>query len=154
MPKHYLLVAILAIATLVAGCESIPLLAPEPTAVPFARFTAEDVVASFGQAGLQVDNVARDMLMGRGAPNSYSDRYVFEIPRVAPLGGQFLIFESPADMGEWLAFVETLRANRETRRDVIYVYPYANVILQVNANLLPEEANAFREALYTLENGL
>jgi hypothetical protein len=33
---------------------------------------------------------------------------------------------------------------------VAYVYPYANVLLQLNANLLPAEANAFREALYAL----
>jgi hypothetical protein len=154
MPKHYLLVLVLAIATVFAGCESIPLLAPEATTVPFARFTAEDVIGAFGQAGLQVENVSRSMLMGRGAPNSYSDRYVFEIPRIAPLGGQFLIFDTAAAMGEWLAYVESLRADASTRRDVIYVYPYANVLLQVNANLLPEEANAFRAALASLGNGL
>jgi hypothetical protein len=43
-----------------------------------------------------------------------------------------------------------LRADRDTRRDVAYVYSFANVLLQVNANLLPEEANAFRAALFGL----
>jgi hypothetical protein len=154
MPKHYLLILILAIGLGLAGCEGAPqLFAPEATPVPFARFSAEDVVGAFSRAGLQVDNVTRDMLMGRGAPNTFRDRYVFEIPRIAPLGGQFMIFDTPEAMGEWVAYVERLRANTDTRRDVIYVYPYANVLLQVNASLRPEEANAFRAALSDLEGG-
>lgn len=150
MPKHYLLIIILAIAAALTGCESVQLFASEPTAEPFARYSADDVIGAFSRAGLPVENVSRNMLMGRGAPSSFRDRYVFEIPRIAPLGGQFMIFDTPEGLGEWLAYVETLRANAATRRDVIYVYSYANVLLQVNANLLPEEANAFRAALSSL----
>lgn len=150
MPKHYLLIIILAIAAALAGCESVQLLSPEPTAAPFARYAADDVISAFSRAGLQVENVSRNMLMGRGAPSGFRDRYIFEIPRIAPLGGQFMIFDTPEAMSEWLAYVETLRANAQTRRDVIYVYPYANVLLQVNANLLLEEANAFRAALASM----
>lgn len=153
MPKHYLFVCVLAIVTLLAGCESVPFLQPPPTATPFARFTADDVIAGFSRAGLAVQNVSRDMLIGRDAPNSYSNRYVFEITHIAPLGGQILIFDTPEGMGEWLGYIERLRAGAETRRDVIYVYPYANVLLQVNANLLPSEANQFRAALQGMGGG-
>jgi hypothetical protein len=150
MSKHYLLVLVLTMLVLVSGCEGLPFGQPEPTEVPFNRFTAQDVFNGFSQAGLAVEAVARDMLIGRDAPSGYSDRYVFEVPRLAPLGGQVLIFDTPEGLGEWLAFIETLRADPDTRRDVAYVYPYANVLLQLNANLLPAEANAFREALYAL----
>ncbi|MFN8378418.1 MAG: hypothetical protein U0452_07075 [Anaerolineae bacterium] len=153
MQKHYLFVLVLTILGLTAACESLPFGQAAATDVPFARFTAQDVFNSFSQAGLQVDSVTRDMLIGRDAPGGFSDRYVFEIPRVAPLGGQVLIFDTPAEMGEWLAFVETLRSNPDTRRDVIYVYPYANILLQLNANLLPAEANQFREAMVALGSG-
>lgn len=153
MRKHYLFVLVLAILGVAAGCESLPFGQAAATEIPFNRFTAQEVFNSFSQAGLQVNSVTRDMLTGRDAPGGFRDRYVFEIPRVAPLGGQVLIFDTPAAMGEWVAYVESLRADRATRRDVIYVYPYANVMLQLNANLLPAEANAFREALYGLGNG-
>ena len=149
MPKHYLFALLLTMLVLAGGCESSPF-GQSATEVPFARFTAEDVFNGFSQAGLQADNVTRDMLMGREAPNSFSDRYVFEIPRIAPLGGQVLIFDTPEAMGEWIAFIERLRADPDTRRDVVYVYPFANVMIQVNAGLYPDEANAFREALYAL----
>jgi hypothetical protein len=147
--KHYLFVLILTMLVLVSGCEGFLGQTP-PTEVPFARFTAQDVFDGFSTAGLPVQAVARDMLIGREAPSGYRDRYVFEISRIAPQGGQVLIFDTPEAMGEWLAFIESLRADRDTRRDVAYVYSFANVLLQVNANLLPEEANAFRAALFGL----
>lgn len=152
MRKHYLFVIVLTILGLAAACESLPIGQAAATEVPFARFTAQDVFNSFSQAGLQVDNVTRNMLIGRDAPGGFRDRYVFEIPRVAPLGGQVLIFDTPEAMGQWIAYVESLRANSETRRDVIYVYPFANILLQLNANLLPAEANDFRAAMAGLED--
>ena len=148
--KHYLFVFVLTILVLVTGCESLPFGRPAPTEVPFARFTAQDVFDGFSRAGLSVQAVTRDMLIGREAPGGYRDRYVFEVPRIAPLGGQVLIFDTPEALAEWLSFIESLRSDPDTRRDVVYVYPFANVLLQVNANLLMSEANAFREALYAL----
>jgi hypothetical protein len=47
----------------------------------------------------------------------------------------------------WQDYVAQLRADSTTRRDVVYVYVKNNVMLQVNANLTTEEANAFRDAL-------
>ena len=153
MRKHYLFVLILTILGMAAACESLPFAGASATEVPFARFTAQDVFNSFSQAGLQANSVTRDMLIGRDAPGGFRDRYVFEIPRIAPLGGQVLMFDTPEAMGEWIAYVESLRANPNTRRDVVYVYPFANILLQLNASLLPAEANDFRAAMQSLDDG-
>lgn len=153
MRKHYLFVLILTILGVATACESLPFGGSPATAVPFARFTAQDVFNSFSQAGLQASSVTRNMLIGRDAPGGFRDRYVFEIPRIAPLGGQVLIFDTPEAMGEWIAYIERLRANPNTRRDVVYAYPFANILLQLNANLLSAEANDYRAAMMALDDG-
>ena len=54
-------------------------------------------------------------------------------------------------MQAWQTYIDRLRANANTRRDVIYVYVVGNVMLQLNANLFPAEADAFRTALFSME---
>jgi hypothetical protein len=147
MAKRYLFLLLLTMTTLVAACESLGIGQQQPTAVPFARFTAQDVVAAFSTAGLEVQGVQRDMAVGRGAPNTFSERYVFEVPRIAPAGGQILVFQSQSDLDAWQQYFAQLRADSATRRDVVYVFVKENVILQVNANLTTQEASAFEDAL-------
>jgi hypothetical protein len=118
-----------------------------PTAVPFATYTAQQVLDAFASAGLDIQNVQRDMQVGRDTPTTFSDRYTFEIPIVAPNGGQIVIFDSSANMQAWRDYIEQLRNDRLTRRDVIYVYENHNVMVQVNANLPLEEANRFRDVV-------
>lgn len=77
----------------------------------------------------------------------FNDRYTFAIDRIAPDGGQVLFFTSDAQMQSWLSYISRLRADSETRRDVVYVYTNGNVLMQLNANLLPAEAQAFEAAL-------
>jgi hypothetical protein len=147
MVKRYLFLLLLTITALVAGCENLGIGQQQPTAVPFARYTAQDVINAFSTAGLQVQNVQRDMAVGRGAPNTFNERYVFEVPRIAPAGGQILVFLNQEDLAAWQGYISQLRADSATRRDVVYVYVKDNVMLQVNANLTTLEANAFRDAL-------
>lgn len=149
--KRYLILCLTAMLA-VSGCASLGIGGePEPTPIPFNRFNAQNVFDAFSRAGLQVQNLQRDMLIGRDAPSTFSDRYIFEIERIAPSGGQILIFSTPDDMHAWQTYIDTLRANANTRRDVIFVYTYGNVMLQMNANLFPNEADAFRTALFTME---
>lgn len=149
--KRYLVLLLLTITAITGGaCSSLGLGQAEPTALPFNRYTAQDVINAIGGAGLVIENVRRDMLIGRDAPSTFSDRYIFEIPRIAPSGGQILVFDSPENLAVWENYIDRLRASAETRRDVVYVYVHANVMLQVNANLTPAEADSFRTALLTM----
>ena len=150
MKQRYLVLLVLAMLAL-GGCGgsggSIFGGPAEPTALPFQRHTGQDVLNALGAAGLSVDRPTRDMVVGRDAPTTFSDRYTFEITSVAPNGGQVLVFDNPASMQEWVDFIERLRSDSNTRRDVIYTYVHNNVILQINTNLLPDEANRYKAAL-------
>ncbi|MFN8375628.1 MAG: hypothetical protein U0694_22495 [Anaerolineae bacterium] len=50
-------------------------------------------------------------------------------------------------MQAWRDYIEQLRNDRLTRRDVVYVYEHANVMVQVNSTLPIDEANLFRDAV-------
>ena len=115
MVKRYLFLLLLTITVFIAGCASLGIGQPTATVIPYNRYTAQDVFSAFSTAGLQVQNSQRDMLVGRGAPAGFSDRYVFEIPRIAPAGGQVLIFDRPEGLAEWEAYIERLRADTATR---------------------------------------
>ena len=147
MAKRYLFLLLLTMTVLATACESLGVGQPPATAIPFARFNAQDVISAFSTAGLQVQGVQRDMAVGRGAPNTFSERYVFEIPRIAPAGGQILVFQQQSDLTAWQSYIAQLRADSATRRNVVYVYVKENVMLQVNADLTSQEANAFENAL-------
>jgi hypothetical protein len=137
------------VCVLAAACALLVLSAcsalnpPTATPVPFARFTADQVLAAFESAGALVRNPAREMLVGRDAPATFSDRVLFEIPRIAPAGGQILVFSTPESLAEWRAYIDRLRADPDTRRDVIFVYENANLLLQLNAGLTPQEADVY-----------
>ncbi len=148
MLKRYLFAGLIATVIVLGGCD-LPGSAA-PTAVPFAQFSIQHVRDAFAQAGLPVQSMLRDMTAGRDAPLTFNDRYTFAIDRIAPDGGQVLFFNSAEQMQAWLTFIARLRADSETRRDVVYVYTNGNVLLQVNANLLPAEAQAFEAALNSL----
>lgn len=151
MVKRYLFLLLLTMTALAAGCASLGIGQPTETPVPFNRHTAQDVFSVLSSAGLEAQNLRRDLVVGRGAPSTFSDRYIFEISRIAPSGGQVLIFETPDGLTEWQEYIATLRANNATRRDVVYVFVRGNVMLQVNANLTTQEANAYRDALMGME---
>jgi len=152
MRKRYLVLWSLAIwlvsALFISGCASIG--STPPTAIPFNRFTAQSVFNALENANVSIQNPQRDMLIGRDAPSTFSDRYIFEVARIAPAGGQMLIFQTPEAMAEWEGYINRLRANTTTRREVIFVYTYGNVILQLNANLTPQEADVFRVTLLSM----
>jgi hypothetical protein len=151
MVKQYLFLLVMTMTALTAGCASLGIGEPTATPIPFNRYTAQDVFSAMSAANLQVQNSQRDLVVGRGAPSTFIDRYIFEIPRIAPSGGQVLIFETPEGLSEWQEYIGQLRSDNSTRRDVVYVFVKDNVMLQVNANLTTQEANAYRDALMGME---
>lgn len=150
MVKRYPVLLLLTMIVFTSGCASIGIGEPTQTPIPFERYAAQDVFDSFSTAGLEAQNLQREMSVGRGAPARFKDRYVFEIPRIAPSGGQLLVFENPEDLTAWQDYVTQLRSDTATRRDVVYVYVNGNLLLQVNANLTAQEANAYRDAFMAL----
>lgn len=147
MKKQYLVCLLLAIILTANGCGGIA----QPTTVPFNRFTAQNALDAFSTAGLTVQNAKRDMTVGRGAPGNITDRYVFEIPRVAPDGGQIVVFSTQSALDEWNAYIEHLRADSSTRPDVAYVYVNGNLLLQLSKTLTNDEANAYRDAFMAIK---
>jgi len=142
---------LLALGILLTGCSGGGLFtSPTAAPLPFNRLTAQQVLDAFNRANLGVENVRRDMLIGRDAPSTFSDRYIFEIASIAPNGGQVLIFATPTDLATWEEYITRLRADPTARRGVIYVYTHANVLIQVNAALTTQQAAAFRTALLGL----
>jgi hypothetical protein len=151
MLKQYLFLLLLTMTVLAAGCASLGIGQPTETPIPFDRYTAEDVFSALSEAGVQAQNTQRDLVVGRGAPSTFIDRYIFEIPRIAPAGGQVLVFETPDGLNAWQEYIGQLRSDNATRRNVVYVYVKDNVMLQVNANLTTQEANGYRDALMGME---
>jgi hypothetical protein len=143
--------AILFLIALITACASLPGQSPTATPRPFAAFRAEDVITRLNEAGLDIANVRSDTAVGRGAPATFNTRVIFEIPRIAPGGGQVMTFRTPEDLQTWQDYVIGLRSNPETRRDVVYVYVNQNAMLQLNANLTNAEAQAYRDIFLALE---
>jgi hypothetical protein len=158
MIKQYRVLRAIAIAVIaivvtsgIAACSSIPGLQPTNTPIPFARFNAQQVFDAFAAAGLGFQNPVSDLQAGRGAPLTFNERYIFEIPRIAPLGGQVVIFRTPDDLQAWEEWIADLRNDPTTRRDVVYVYTNGNAMIQLNASLTNVEAGAFRDVFLGLE---
>lgn len=151
MRQQYLSLVLLAmIALFGAGCDVLN--PPQPTAIPFQQLSAEDVFNAFARAGLQLQNPQKETtVQGRGAPTGFADRYVFEIPRVAPAGGQVLVFSDAAQLQAWQEYIDRLRNDSATRRDVVYVYVNQNVMLQLSASLTNLEAAAYRDAFMGIQ---
>ncbi|GEM_PF-603643 len=134
---------------LMSGCATLEQIAsggatPTPTPLPFDRFNGEEIFAAWQSMGLPLENIRVDMSVGRDAPLTFVQRYVFEIPRIAPGGGQVVIFNTPEDLQAWTDWITTLRNDPEQRRNVVYVYTNANALIQLNADLTNQEAAAYR----------
>ena len=142
----------MAILIAVAGCATLGIGgSPTATPIPFDHIDVQDVFNAFARAGLEIANPEKQMLVqGRGAPTEFRDRYIFEIPRIAPNGGQIIAFASPEQLQEWQGYIDKLRSDSETRRDVVYVYVNGNILIQLSASLTTSEANAYRDALMSL----
>lgn len=156
LSKRYLVLLLLAMNVLVSvltGCASIDEAingprTPTATPEPFAFFTGQQVIDALRAAGLSVENPEEQALtIGRDAPLTYNHRSIFEISRIAPDGGQILVFDDPAGLQAWQDYIARLSQDSSTRRDVVYTYVHRNILLQLNANLLPDEATRYRRAL-------
>jgi hypothetical protein len=146
--KHYLL--LLVIAMLTASCDSLAVGDPTATPAPYDRHTAQNVFTAFARAGLIAGDLEQNTDVQRDAPRGLGDRWVFSIERIAPAGGQIVIFADPAQQREWEGYIDRLRASTNTRRDVVYTFFHVNVMVQLNAGLTNQEATAWREALLSL----
>ncbi|MBK8022293.1 MAG: hypothetical protein IPK19_12895 [Chloroflexi bacterium] len=122
-----------------------------PTPIPFDRFSVQDVFTAFARADCP------SAVWNKTSPSpvrdqpGLGDRWVFEIPRIAPAGGQVIVFDSQAQRAEWEAYIAELRNDDETRRDVVYTYFHENLMLQLNAGLTNQEAGVYRDALLGLQ---
>jgi hypothetical protein len=116
----------------------------------FAKYTAQDGLNALGQAGLSVQGAQSDTSVGRGAPSTFSARLTFIIADVAPNGGQVLSFNTQADMQAWQDYIDGLKRDPATRRDVTYTYFNHNLMLQINANLIPPEAAKYQAAFMAM----
>jgi len=146
MNKRYLVLLVLAI--FLTACDSLN--PPQPTPLPYNRFKVEDVFNAFARAGLAVSGFEQDRTVAREAPRDFQDRYLFEIQRIAPAGGQVIIFATPEQRAAWEAYIEQLLGNSDTRRNVVYTYFHENIMIQLNTGLLTQEASAYRDALLTV----
>ena len=145
MFKRYLVLLIMAMTSLfAAGC------AQQAAAPSFDHYQAQQVVDALNAAGATVQNPVQNMTVGRNAPATFNNRIIFEIPRIAPDGGQILTFRTAGDMQAWEDYITSLRNDPDTRRPVIYVYTKDNVMLQLNANLTNEEATQYSAALQAM----
>ncbi|MBK8021494.1 MAG: hypothetical protein IPK19_08695 [Chloroflexi bacterium] len=148
MLKRYLVLLVIAITF--AACEALNP-QPTPTPIPFDRFSVQDVFTAFARAGLPIGGLEQNLSITREGPTGLKDRWVFEIPRIAPAGGQVIVFDSQAQRAEWEAYIAELRNDDETRRDVVYTYFHENLMLQLNAGLTNQEAGVYRDALLGLQ---
>ncbi|MCA9902806.1 MAG: hypothetical protein KC547_03025 [Anaerolineae bacterium] len=141
MLKRYLVLLLLTMIGFVAACTQ------EPPPPPFERYEAQQVIDALNAAGATVQAPVQDLVVGRNAPSTFNNRIVFEIPRIAPDGGQILTFRTQADLQAWQDYITGLRNDPNTRRSVTYVFVKDNVMLQLNANLTNAEATQYQSAL-------
>ncbi|HVU12880.1 MAG TPA: hypothetical protein VHD90_16495 [Phototrophicaceae bacterium] len=146
MRQQYLALVLLAI--LVAGCGILN--PPQPTVVPYDRLGAQDVFNAFARAGLEMQNPVQDLVVSRDAPTGLKDRYTFEIPSIAPAGGQIIVFSTPDQLKAWQDYVAKLRNDSTQRRNVVFVYFNKNLMLELNPSLTNDQAAPYRDAF----NGL
>lgn len=146
MQKQYLVWLLLAMATVLVACGG----DATPVAESFSKYNAQAVFDGLDAAGLGVANQRRDMAVAPDVPVTYSDRYLFEIEKIAPAGGQVLIFNNADGLATWQAHVDRQRANSNTRRDYVYVYTKNNALLILSPNLTTDDATAYREAFERL----
>ncbi len=146
MQKQYLVWLLLAMATVLAACGG----DATPVGEAFSKYNAQAVFDGLDAAGLGVTNQRRDMAVAPDVPVTYSDRYLFEIEKIAPAGGQVLIFNNADGLATWQAHVDRQRANSSTRRDYVYVYTKNNALLILSPNLTTDDATAYREAFERL----
>jgi hypothetical protein len=135
----------------ISACSGLQGGEPTPTERPWARFRSEDVINALQAVGLSLENLDSNLAAGRGAPLTFSERFTFEIPRIAPNGGQIVIFANQEAMDAWTEWIVDLRNDPETRRDVVYVYTNHNALIQLNAGLTNQEAAAYRDTFLSME---
>lgn len=147
MRQQYRVWIILAIvALLVAGCDGGQ---NQPQAV-FNTYNAQTVLDGLKAAGLSVSNERRDMAVAPDIPVTFSERYLFEIDKIAPAGGQVLIFNSRENLDSWQAYINRQRNNSATRRNFVYVYNKANALLILSPELTVDDASAYQTAFERL----
>ncbi len=145
MRQPYRVFSLLAIVFLLAACGEQP-----QQIVSFDKYDAQSVLDGLKNAGLNIVNERRDMQVPPGVPATFNERYLFEIERIAPAGGQLLTFNSADNMQAWQRYVEGQRASSSTRRDFVYVYNRDNALLVLSPALTTDEAAAYRTAFERL----
>jgi hypothetical protein len=80
-------------------------------------------------------------------PKSYIAHQAFEIPSVAPSGGQFFICDTKQNCDAIFAYFDAFKA---LAGPYLYRSPSGTVVAQLNSGLKPDEAAKFEQALKSL----
>lgn len=105
--------------------------------------TAQQVAEKLTAAG--AINI-RDEQLGADVPvpKSFTAHQVFEIPSVAPKGGQFFICDTKKNCDAIFAYFDALKA---LAGPYTYQSPGGTVVAQLNSGLTPDEAAKFEAAI-------
>lgn len=80
-------------------------------------------------------------------PKSYIAHQAFEIPSVAPKGGQYFICDTKKNCDAIFAYFDAIKA---LAGPYTYQSPGGTVVAQLNSGLTPDEAAKFEQAIKSL----
>jgi hypothetical protein len=108
--------------------------------------TAQQVAEKLTAAG--ATNIHDEVLEASvPVPKSYIAHQVFEIPSVAPSGGQFFVCDTKKNCDAIYAYYDALKA---LAGPYTYQSPSGTVVAQLNSGLTPDEAAKFEAAIKSL----
>ena len=128
------LIILLGLAALLAACGGAP------------AVTAQQVAAALQAAGatnIHDEQVPADAPL----PKSFIAHQAFEIPSVAPKGGQYFICDTKKNCDAIFAYFDALKA---LGGPYYYQSPSGTVVAQLNSDLKPEDAAKFEAAVKSL----
>jgi hypothetical protein len=128
MPR---ILIIITITLLLASCGGAP-------AVTAAQ-VAEKLTAA-GATNIHDDPIGADVPV----PKSFTAHQAFEIPSVAPRGGQFFVCDTKQNCDAIYAYYDALKA---LAGPYTYQSPSGTVVAQLNSGLTPDEAAKFEAAI-------
>ena len=112
--------------------------------MPFDALSAQDVFNAFARAGLEIQNPEKKMTCQRARRAERLQRPlpVRNSAHRARRGADHRLCHARINCRRGRHYIDKLRGNSDTRRDVVYIYVKDNVMLQLSANLTNAEAKA------------
>lgn len=120
----------------------LPLIACGGAPAVTAQQVAEKLTAA-GATNIHDEQIAANVPV----PKSYIAHQAFEIPSVAPKGGQFFVCDTKQNCDAIFAYYDALKA---LAGPYTYQSPAGTVVAQLNSGLKPDEAAKFEAAIRAL----